>query len=157
MGAHLAKRLATAAREGPGTGTAESRDATHEIVAAVKELTPWSALLHGVAQCEVTSRPCEPTGEGSATDPAPPPAASAAVTGRWRALRELARLALVGDKAGNCEEGACERFGELDVLLEHAPLAHARRYERFDRQYPIRRDVRIRGVQDEVLARGVQG
>ena len=117
VGAHLAKRLATAAREGPGTGTAESRDATHEIVAAVKELTPWSALLHGVAQCEVTSRPCEPTGEGSATDPAPPPAASAAVTGRWRALRELARLALVGDKAGNCEEGACERFGELDVLL----------------------------------------
>ena len=106
VGAHLAKRLATAAREGPGTGTAESRDATHEIVAAVKELTPWSALLHGVAQCEVTSRPCEPTGEGSATDPAPPPAASAAVTGRWRALRELARLALVGDKAGNCEEGA---------------------------------------------------
>ena len=94
VGAHLAKRLADAAREGPGVAHVESREPS----ALARELAPWSALLHGVAQCEVSSRPVRRDPSTSEPQPA---AATAAAAGRWRALRELARLALVGGRTGN--------------------------------------------------------
>ena len=75
MGAHLAKRLADAAREGPGAaGTATGPEPS----VLARELAPWSALLHGVAQCEVSSRPVRAKDDhGSNSEPRPPQPAAA--------------------------------------------------------------------------------
>ena len=110
VGAHLAKRLADAAREGPSDGHVEGPEPS----ALAGELAPWSAVLHGVAQCEVSSRPVR---RDLASEPraAQPAAAAAAAAGRWRALRELARLALVGGRTGNLYD---ELYDELDVFVD---------------------------------------
>ena len=114
VGAHLAKRLADAAREGPGAaGTATGPEPS----VLARELAPWSALLHGVAQCEVSSRPVKPRDARSNPEPRPPQpaAATAAAAGRWRALRELARLALVGGREANLYH---ELHDELDACVD---------------------------------------
>ena len=116
VGAHLAKRLADAAREGPGVAHVDSREPS----ALARELAPWSALLHGVAQCEVSSRPVRAKDDhGSNSEPRPPQpaAATAAAAGRWRALRELARLALVGGRTGTLHYDD-ELDHHLDVFVD---------------------------------------
>ena len=114
MGAHLAKRLADAAREGPGVAHVEGREPSAlagNSPRGRRSCTAWrSARFRRDPFVQKMIR-----GSNSEPRPPQPAAATAAAAGRWRALRELARLALVGGRTGNLRH---ESDDELDVFVD---------------------------------------